>query len=212
MAVEKPISLPPASYAGKMAETPAGEWLMSVKFKGMQHFDLKLWKPANSAFHVVYQAEAQDIVDPILLTSRLEPNRHPSALHNWKTANLLALDSRESRTEPLPETPSYVQVKSLDDSGHTILLGRAPVAADGSFFITVPGDHPLRLALLNSEGAVLREEQGWFWSRAGEQRICVGCHTGPERAPENRIPAVLQRTTTPVDLSVPPPVSAREGN
>jgi hypothetical protein len=35
----------------------------------------------------------------------------------------------------------------------------------------------------------------------GEQRICVGCHVGPERASENRVPAVLLRTTTPVDLT-----------
>jgi hypothetical protein len=48
---------------------------------------------------------------------------------------------------------------------------------------------------------VLRREQGWFWIRRGEQRICVGCHTGPERASENRVPAVLLHTTTPVDLS-----------
>jgi hypothetical protein len=37
--------------------------------------------------------------------------------------------------------------------------------------------------------------------RHGEQRICVGCHTGPEQAPENRVPAVLLRTTTPVDVT-----------
>jgi hypothetical protein len=47
----------------------------------------------------------------------------------------------------------------------------------------------------------MRQEHGWFWIRRGEQRICVGCHTGPERAAENRMPAVLLRTTTPVDLS-----------
>jgi hypothetical protein len=29
----------------------------------------------------------------------------------------------------------------------------------------------------------------------------VGCHTGPERASENRVPAVLLRSTTPVDLT-----------
>ena len=51
------------------------------------------------------------------------------------------------------------------------------------------------------KGAILRQEHGWFWIRSGEQRICVGCHTGPERASENRVPAVLLRTTTPVDLS-----------
>jgi hypothetical protein len=46
----------------------------------------------------------------------------------------------------------------------------------------------------------MRQEHGWFWIRSGEQRICVGCHTGPERASENRVPAVLH-STTPTDLT-----------
>jgi hypothetical protein len=65
----------------------------------------------------------------------------------------------------------------------------------------VPGDRPIRFSLLNGAGSVVRKEAGWFWIRSGEQRICVGCHTGPERGSENRVPAVLLRTTTPADLT-----------
>jgi hypothetical protein len=67
--------------------------------------------------------------------------------------------------------------------------------------VQAAGDRPLRFILLDAAGHTLREEHGWFWVRRGEQRICVGCHTGPERAPENRVPLVLLRTTTPVDLT-----------
>ena len=81
------------------------------------------------------------------------------------------------------------------------MIGTAPVEADGSFFVKTPGDKPIRFALLDAKGDVVRQEHGWFWIRRGEQRICVGCHTGPERASENRVPAVLLRTTTPVDLT-----------
>ena len=80
-------------------------------------------------------------------------------------------------------------------------MGTVPVEQDGSFFVKVPGDKPIRFALLDDKGTVLRQEHGWFWARGGGQRICVGCHTGPERAAENRVPAVLLRTTTPVDLT-----------
>ena len=68
--------------------------------------------------------------------------------------------------------------------------------ADGSFFVKAPADQAIRFALLDASGAVLRKERGWFWIRRGEQRYCVGCHAGPERASENRVPAVLLRTTT----------------
>ena len=90
---------------------------------------------------------------------------------------------------------------SIDAAGKVVTLGSAQVEADGSFFVKAPGDTPIRFALLDASGNVLREEHGWFWVRKGEQRICVGCHTGPERAAENRVPAVLLRTTTPVDLT-----------
>jgi hypothetical protein len=89
----------------------------------------------------------------------------------------------------------------LDRAGKTVELGQAPVESDGSFFVKTPADRPIRFALLDTNGKVLRQEHGWFWARRGEQRICVGCHTGPERAPENRVPAVLLRSTTAADVT-----------
>jgi hypothetical protein len=80
-------------------------------------------------------------------------------------------------------------------------MGTAPVEQDGSFFVKAPADRAIRFTLLNAKGEVQRQEHGWFWIRKGEQRYCVGCHAGPERAPENRVPQVLLRTTTPVDLT-----------
>jgi hypothetical protein len=80
-------------------------------------------------------------------------------------------------------------------------MGTAPVESDGSFFVKAPADRAIRFVLLDAKGTVLRQERGWFWIRKGEQRYCVGCHAGPERAPENAVPQVLLRTTTPVDLT-----------
>jgi len=212
LAAESPIPSPSATFTGVIAETASGEWLVSAKIGNASHFALNLWKPEASNFQPVFHVDGKDVVDPVLLAPRAVPNRHPSALHDWTTANLLALDARQSRTGPLDQTPSMVQLETQDVTGHAILLGRAPVESDGSFFVKVPGNQPLRFALLDAKGTILRQEQGWFWSRGGEQRICVGCHTGPERAPENRVPAVLVRTTTPVDLSVASRSSTTGGN
>jgi hypothetical protein len=143
-----------------------------------------------------------NLVEPVLVTARTQPNRHPSALHSWTTANLLALDARQSRDSVQSTvTPASVRMEALDATGHPVTMGTAPVETDGSFFVKVPGNRPIRFALLDANGAVIRQERGWFWSRGGEQRICVGCHTGPEHAPENRVPQVLLHNTTPVDLS-----------
>jgi hypothetical protein len=146
-------------------------------------------------------ARNDDLVEPVVIASRERPRRHPSALHDWDYANLLALDARVSRDGALRGTPVSVRLEAQDAAGHAVVIGTAPVEADGSFFVKAPADQAIRFALLDASGAVLRKERGWFWIRRGEQRYCVGCHAGPERASENRVPAVLLRTTTPVDLT-----------
>jgi hypothetical protein len=85
--------------------------------------------------------------------------------------------------------------------GTTKLLGLAPVERDGSFFVQVPTEQPLQIELLDNSGKTLKRQAGWFWMRRGEQRGCVGCHAGPETAPENAVPMILLKSTTPADMT-----------
>jgi hypothetical protein len=119
---------------------------------------------------------------------------------------MVALDARQSREGDLKVAPAQVRLESMDSEGRAVTMGTAPVEADGSFFVRTPADKPIRFALLDAKGSVVREEHGWFWIRRGEQRYCVGCHAGPERSSENRVPVVLLRTTIPVDLTGAKPV------
>jgi hypothetical protein len=198
---EAPVATPGGEFAGDVAELPDGRWLLAMRGAGQKHLELVAWAPGTKALQVIAQDVQRDLVEPVVVAPRAVPNRHPSALHEWTTGNLLALDARLSRDGDLKETPASVRVETLGEDGRATVLGSAPVEKDGSFFVKVPGDAALRFILLDAAGSTLREEHGWFWMRSGEQRICVGCHTGPERAPDNRVPEVLVRTTTPVDLS-----------
>ena len=197
------VPAPAARYAGSIAETASGDWLVSVRTAPNPHYALKLWKPGTATMETVLAESAQDLVEPVLVAPRPTPTRFPSGLHPWSYANLLALDARLSRDGALKGTPARVRLETQNEAGKTVMMGTAPVETDGSFFIKVPGDRPLRISLLDAQGHVLRQEHGWFWSRGGEQRICVGCHTGPERSSDNRVPEVLTHTTTPVDLTRP---------
>lgn len=207
LAHEEPIAAPPASYAGAIAETASGAWLLSAREANSARFAIKLWQPSSDStprrtkLASILAIAGNDLVDPVPVAPHPRPNRHPSGLHPWNYANLLALDSRVSRDGALHGTPQSVRLETQDASGHAVAVGTAPVEADGSFFVKVLADRPIRFALLDHGGAVLRQEQGWFWIRGGEQRYCVGCHAGPERASENRVPGVLMRTTMPVDLT-----------
>jgi hypothetical protein len=206
LAHEAAIAAPHAEYAGAIAEMASGAWVVSARTTTGSHYALKLLKAGSSKeplakLQDVFARSGVDLVEPVLVTPRDRPKRHPSGLHDWSYANMLALDARQSRDGALKTQPASVRLEAMDADGHAAALGTAPVEADGSFFVRTPANRPIRFALLDAKGATLRQEHGWFWIRRGEQRICVGCHTGPERASENRVPAVLLRTTTPVDLS-----------
>ncbi len=201
LAHEASISAPHAEYAGEIAETESGAWLVSVHDAVNSHYAIKLWKPGTTVLTTLLAQSGEDIVQPVLVAPRTRPRRHPSGLHSWSYANMLALDARQSREGDLKIAPVSVRLEKLDAEGRIVVMGSAPVESDGSFYVKTPADTPIRFALLDKKGAILRQEHGWFWIRSGEQRICMGCHTGPERASENRVPAVLLRTTTPVDLT-----------
>jgi hypothetical protein len=162
---------------------------------------LKLWKPGAPMMQTLLAKTGVDLVEPAVVAARERPRRHPSALHDWDYANLLALDARISRDGALKGVPANVRLETQDAAGQAVEMGTAPVEQDGSFFVKAPADRAIRFVLLDAKGSVLRQEHGWFWIRSGEQRICVGCHAGPEHAAENQVPAVLLRTTTPVDVT-----------
>jgi hypothetical protein len=201
LAEEAAISTPAGEFAGDIAETPDGRWLLAMRARGASRFELTAWQPGDATAKTLAQDEEHDLVQPVVVAPRAAPNRHPSGLHDWKTGNLLALDARLTRSGPLNAVPQSVRVETPGPDGRTVVLGTAPVESDGSFFVQATGDEPLRFVLLDASGNKIRAEDGWFWVRRGEQRVCVGCHTGPERAPDNRVPQILLRSTTPADMT-----------
>ena len=207
LAHEAAIAAPHAGYAGAIAETASGAWLVSTRAAGAARYSLKSWEPGEeakagaTALKTVLAVAGEDLVEPVIVAPHQRPKRHPSGLHDWSYANMMALDARQSREGDLKIAPAHVRIESMDANGRAVTMGTAPVEADGSFYVRTPADKPIRFALLDAKGAVVREEHGWFWIRRGEQRYCVGCHTGPERSSDNHVPAVLLRTTTPVDLT-----------
>jgi hypothetical protein len=75
-----------------------------------------------------------------------------------------------------------------------------PVHGDGSFFLQVPADRPLRIATVDAAGATI-SASSWFWVRGNEARACFGCHAGHTAAPTNRpIEAIAN---PPVELTGP---------
>ena len=51
-----------------------------------------------AAMRTLLARSGEDLVEPVLVAPREQPNRHPSGLHPWDYANLLALDARVRAT------------------------------------------------------------------------------------------------------------------
>jgi hypothetical protein len=197
------VEAPRGEYAGDIAETKSGEWLVPWRKSTSGEFELVSWVPGLKTLRPALQESGSNVLQPVLITGRAVPKRHPSALHDWSYANLLCLNAYTSKYAFRAGSISAVKLYTKDDSGNAQSLGTSPVERDGSFFLQVPGNLPLQIELLDADGKTLKHEAGWFWLRGGEQRVCAGCHAGPETAPENAVPMVLLRSTTPADMTRP---------
>lgn len=195
------VAAPVGDYAGDIAETSSGEWLLAWRPDAKSFFQLKRWKPGSTSLLSVVTEPNANVIQPTLIVPRTVPKRHPSGLHDWPNANLLCLNTYTSKYKFAAGSVRSVRMYTRDSVGTTKLLGSAPVERDGSFFVQVPTEQPLQIELLDNSGKTIKRQAGWFWMRRGEQRACVGCHAGPETAPENAVPMVLMKSTTPADMT-----------
>ena len=200
-AQEVHIAAPAGEYTGDAAETLSGDWLLAWRPDAKSDFQLKRWKPGERSLSSVAEEQGGNVIQPALIAGRTAPKRHPSGLHDWPYANLLCLNAYTSKDKFAAGSIHSVRLYTRDGTGTAKLLGTAPAERDGSFFLQVPADQPLQIELLDSSGKTLKRQAGWFWMRRGEQRACVGCHAGPETAPENAVPMILLKSTTPADMT-----------
>ncbi|MBZ5625130.1 MAG: hypothetical protein LAQ69_41465 [Acidobacteriia bacterium] len=200
-AIQLEVSLPMGEFAGPVAEIAPGDWLVSYRANGAAPYGLYRWRTGQVSPEPV-PAAANGAFQPVLVRAHAAPKRHPSGLGDRDGANLLCLNVYSSKLRIPEGSVTAVRVWALDDRGAAVEIGQAPVEKDGSFFVQAPSERPIRFELLDRTGKSAEAEKGWFWARRGEQRVCVGCHAGPERAPENAVPEVLRRTTEPVRLKM----------
>ena len=177
-------------------------------------FDLYAFDSAREEFGVlIYEDRKLSSVQAVPVAPRPIPRWFWSIVKPESEAGyFICLNSHLSSDAPhgRMETPiAQVRVLTLDpQSNHEKVLGIAPVEKDGSFYIAVPPDRPMRFELLSAEGRVIRAQRSWIWTRPGEEAACVGCHEDKAMAPPNRWPQVLRRLDTPVHLGVEPAMQA----
>jgi hypothetical protein len=195
------ITAPVGEYTGDLAETSTGDWLLPWRADAKRTFQLMTWTPGTKTLRPLVSERNGNVIQPAVVAERTAPNRHPSGLHDWPNANLLCLNAYTSKYSFANGSVHSVRIYTRNEEGNTQVLGTAPVERDGSFFVQVPTEQSLQIELLDGAGKTIKRESGFFWMRRGEQRACVGCHAGPETAPENAVPMILLKSTTPADMT-----------
>ena len=138
--------------------------------------------------------DAGTVEDVCAIAPRRRPQGHLSSVRRGEThGQLLCLDAR-------PEgVGDAVRVRIHGRAGTSWrVLGEGRTEADGSFYVEVPSDTPLRLEVLDAQGGVLSETQTPFWVRPAEIRGCVGCHAPGDETPPNRRPDAAAYDVVPV--------------
>jgi HEAT repeat protein len=73
------------------------------------------------------------------------------------------------------------------------VLGTAPLAPDGSFFVELPADRLVHLQVLDSDRRVVGNQLTWIYARPGETKSCVGCHEDPHTTTASAGPPLALR-------------------
>lgn len=204
---EAPLAVP-ALHAWS-AQPLAGNELLVAHTVGMsmsQQMRLALLDAGSASITAtLYESTRLPAVEAVPVVAHAPPRWYWSTLNPaLKRGYFVCLDSYQSAGLPhgrITTTLGRVRVFTLDAAtqGESV-LGEVPVEPDGSFYIAVPPDTPVRFEVLDRTEHVVRAQRSWIWSRSGEEHGCVGCHEDRALAPENRWPLALRRFDTPTRL------------
>lgn len=204
-----PIS-PGRSVYWSAHELDGGTLVVSLKrpasANGAGKFDLYAFNLAKkSVGPLIYRDPNFSSVQAVPLEQRPTPRHYWSILHpESNTGRVVCLNAYLSADVPggqLKPHIARVRVLTLESEGAgERALGEALVEADGSFYVSLPANQPVRFELLDAKGTVIHAQKSWVWARPGEDVGCLGCHEDQALTPENHWPLALKRMDTPFPL------------
>jgi len=165
---------------------------------------LYLLDPATQTLALVYNDPAAADYEPRPIVPRRPPAVRPlhpassdgycgrflcSSVHATQEADVVQRGRLVRLIEGVPVVARHTTHTSprwavWQNHGGTLarVLGTAPLAPDGSFYVEAPADRLLHFQVLDSDRRVVGNQLTWMSPRPGETRSCVGCHENPHTA------------------------------
>jgi len=181
----------------------SGKLLVSCKDSNTKTFELWEFDPKSKKREkLVYSDPDYWSVEPVAVYERPRPKKLPDDLMcNDMTGRILCLDANHSIIPSADESGEASKGTTIQVMGLSGIWGEVPLEEDGSFFLRVNANMPIRLRTLNKDGEVVRGPSAWIWLRPHERRGCVGCHEDPELSPKNKQPMAI--ANLPVEVMAP---------
>lgn len=156
-------------------------------------FGLFKYKIKNNRIgKLIYSEDEYNLVEPFLVHPRPLPRKLPSRVDESMDKGTFLCHNADISTLPVKavgrksEKTYKIQVYGINE-----MLGEVPVEKDGSFYIELKADKPVRFQAIDVDGNVIRGPSDWVWIRPNEHWSCIGCHEDRELAPENKVPDAL---------------------
>lgn len=183
------IELKPDDLINSIFLYEKNELLISIKKQVERSYGLaliNLEQPAEFSFY--YNNSEYHAMEAAIVRSRATPRNLPSRVnHEMNSGYFFSMNVDASDIVAQGKT-TKVQVLGMND-----MIGEASVSEDGSFYLKLAADRPVRLQTLDEKGKVLRGPSSWMWVRPNERRGCAGCHQDREISPENIVPKAMEK-------------------
>lgn len=151
---------------------------------------------------LVYDDPEMADIDPVPVYARPVPKILRSVVKPGKdTGRVYCVSVFNSDLPYDHSTVKYVRVIAARQQGLTInanasfrtrILGQIPLEEDGSFYVEVPADTPLRFILLDADEQTIIHESEFNYVRPGETKGCIGCHEPKDDYIEPTLPMATQ--------------------
>ena len=135
---------------------------------------------------LVYDDPEMSDIDPVPVYARPVPKTMRSVVKPGKATGRIYCVSAFNSDLPYDHSAvKYVRVIAARQQGLTMnanasfrtrILGQVPLEEDGSFYVEVPADTPLRFVLLDADEQTIIHESEFNYVRPGETKGCIGCH------------------------------------
>ncbi|MEA3478366.1 MAG: hypothetical protein U9R60_09325 [Bacteroidota bacterium] len=177
---------------------------MIVSYRPSENDPIALYRfsvQEKSLSETIFSYSNYHMLEPVMIEAYTRPRNLPDEVNRKESTGLLFCQdinvtaAQHDTNLSFSSTATKVEILGIDKS-----FGIVPVEEDGSFYLKVIADTPVRLQTLDENGNILNGPSGWIWLRPFERRGCVGCHEDPELAPKNFVP--LSVTKPPVSIPV----------